>query len=451
MQLKTFKGGVHPQDQKHWTNKVSVTLHIAEGEVIIPLRQHIGAPCEPLVAVGDTVKMGQKIGESKSFVSAPVHSSVSGTVTAIKPHPHPGGGEEMCIFIENDGKDTLAEGIKNWDLELTPNKMKEYLKTISPKTVVDKVREAGITGMGGAAFPTHVKLSPPPEVNISTIVINGAECEPYLTADHREMLENAQKIVLGAKMIKKAVSAVEVIIAIENNKPDAIEAMKQVCKDFSDVKVGVLKTKYPQGSEKQLIQAITKKQVPSGALPSAVGIIVNNIDTCVAVAEAVVRNMPLIERVVTVSGDAVKNPSNLRTRIGVPFYKLIESAGGFIGDPKKVVMGGPMMGIAQNNLNAPVIKGTSGILAFKEPQTYGKEEGACIKCSKCVQVCPMRLMPNYLSVFAEAKNVDKLLEHHIMDCMECGSCAFICPQRRFMVQHIKAGKSLVKEQQAKKG
>ena len=221
--------------------------------------------------------------------------------------------------------------------------------------------------------------------------------------------------------------------------------MQQIVSDYENMEVGVLKTKYPQGSEKQLIQAVTKKQVPSGGLPAAVGIIVNNIDTCIAVAEAVVQSMPLIERVVTVSGDAVKAPKNLRVRIGVPFSELFESAGGFIEEPKKVVMGGPMMGIAQTDIKAPVIKGTSGILAFKEPPTFGKEEGACIKCSKCVQVCPMRLMPNFLSVFSVQKDVEKLKEYHIMDCMECGSCAFICPQRRFMVQHIKAGKALVKK------
>ena len=445
MRLKTFKGGIHPNAQKEWTNKVSVAPHIADSEIIIPLRQHIGSPCEPLVQVGDTVKKGQKIGEATSFVSAPVHSSVSGTVTAIKKHPHPGGGEEMCIFIENDGKDTPEEGIIPWNLEFIPEKIREYIDNLTKEEIVSKVKEAGITGMGGAAFPTHVKLCPPEGTVIHTIVVNGAECEPYLTADHREMLENSQRIVVGALMIAKAVDAKEIIISIENNKNDAIDAMSEVSKDFPEITIGILQTKYPQGSEKQLIQAITKKQVPSGALPSAVGVIVNNIDTCIAVAEAVVRNKPLIERVVTVSGDAIARPSNLKARIGVKFSSLIEAAGGFKGEPKKVVMGGPMMGIAQNNLDAPMIKGTSGILAFAEPETYGKDEGDCVKCSKCVQVCPMRLMPNYLSVFAEAKDVEKLKEYNIMDCMECGSCAFICPQRRFMVQHIKAGKTLVKQ------
>lgn len=445
MRLKTFKGGVHPKDEKYRTNKVSVTPHIAQGEVMIPLRQHIGAPCKPIVEVGDRVLMGQKIGEQTSYVSAPVHASVSGTVTKIAPYPHPGGGEEMCVFIENDGKDELSPEINSWNLEMTPKKVKEYIEKLDPKGIVEKVKEAGITGMGGAAFPTHVKLNPPEGTDITTVVINGAECEPYLTADHREMLEQGQKVAVGALMIAKAVGAKEIIIAIENNKKDAICAMQQIVSDYENMEVGVLKTKYPQGSEKQLIQAVTKKQVPSGGLPAAVGIIVNNIDTCIAVAEAVVRSMPLIERVVTVSGDAVKAPKNLRVRIGVPFSELFESAGGFVEEPKKVVMGGPMMGIAQTDIKAPVIKGTSGILAFKEPPTFGKEEGACIKCSKCVQVCPMRLMPNFLSVFSVQKDVEKLKEYHILDCMECGSCAFICPQRRFMVQHIKAGKALVKK------
>lgn len=445
MRLKTFKGGVHPKDEKYRTNKVSVTPHIAQGEVMIPLRQHIGAPCKPIVEVGDRVLMGQKIGEQTSYVSAPVHASVSGTVTKIAPYPHPGGGEEMCVFIENDGNDELSPEINSWNLEMTPKKVKEYIEKLDPKGIVEKVKEAGITGMGGAAFPTHVKLNPPEGTDITTVVINGAECEPYLTADHREMLEQGQKVAVGALMIAKAVGAKEIIIAIENNKKDAICAMQQIVSDYENMEIGILKTKYPQGSEKQLIQAVTKKQVPSGGLPAAVGIIVNNIDTCIAVAEAVVQSMPLIERVVTVSGDAVKSPKNLRVRIGVPFSELFESAGGFVEEPKKVVMGGPMMGIAQTDIKAPVIKGTSGILAFKEPPTFGKEEGACIKCSKCVQVCPMRLMPNFLSVFSVQKDVEKLKEYHILDCMECGSCAFICPQRRFMVQHIKAGKALVKK------
>lgn len=445
MRLKSFKGGVHPNDEKHRTNQVSVMPHIASKEVIIPLRQHIGAPCEPIVQVGDRVLMGQKIGEQTSYVSAPVHASVSGVVTAIQPYSHPGGGEALSVFIENDGQDELCDTITSWNLEMTPKKVTEYIEKLDPKEIVEKVKEAGITGMGGAAFPTHVKLTPPPETKIEMVVINGAECEPYLTADHREMLENSQKIVVGALMIAKAVSAQKVIIAIENNKPDAISAMQQVCADYPQTEVGILKTKYPQGSEKQLIQAVTKKQVPSGGLPAAVGIVVNNIDTCIAVANAVVRNMPLIERVVTISGDAVAKPANMLVRIGVKFSELFDSVGGFVEEPKKIVMGGPMMGIAQTDINAPVIKGTSGILAFKEPETYGKEEGACIKCSKCVQVCPMRLMPNYLSVFSMAKDVEKLKEYHIMDCMECGSCAFICPQRRFMVQHIKAGKALVKQ------
>ena len=445
MGLNTFKGGVHPKDEKFRTNKVSVTPHIAAEEVIIPLRQHIGAPCKPIVKEGDTVLMGQKIGEQTSFISAPVHASVSGTVVAIRPYPHPGGGEEMSVFIQNDGLDTLSKDINAWNLEMVPSKVKAYIQALQPKEIVEKVKEAGITGMGGAAFPTHVKLTPPPETPIDTVLINGAECEPYLTSDHRQMLENTQKVIVGALMIAKAVSANKIIIAIENNKPDAVAAMQQICQDYEMTEVAVLKTKYPQGSEKQLIQATTKRQVPSGGLPAAVGVIVNNIDTCIAVANAVVRNMPLIERVVTISGDAVKKPANMSVRIGVKFSELFEAAGGFIEEPKKIVMGGPMMGIAQTNIDVPVIKGTSGILAFKQPPTYGKEEGSCIKCSKCVQVCPMRLMPNYLSVFSQKKNIDKLKEYHIMDCMECGCCSFICPQRRFMVQHIKAGKALVKQ------
>ncbi|MBR3942791.1 MAG: electron transport complex subunit RsxC [Clostridia bacterium] len=445
MHLKSFKGGIHPKDEKRRTNMVPIQNFLTGEQVIIPLRQHIGAPCEPLVQKGDKVLMGQKIGEATSFVSAPVHASVSGTVLDIKPYPHPGGGMAMAVVIENDGQDTMVDTIKSWNMKVSPDEVLKYIDQLDPKEIVEKVKEAGITGMGGAAFPTHVKLSPAPDTKIDTIILNGAECEPYLTADHREMLENGQKIVIGALMVKKAVSAERIVIAIENNKWDAIETMKEIVKGYAGVEVATLQTKYPQGSEKQLIKAITKREVPSGGLPSAVGVIVNNIDTCAAIANAVVCNMPLIERVVTISGDAVERPSNLRVRVGVTFRELLMVCHLMEDHYKKVIMGGPMMGIPQTDIDVPVIKGTSGILAFQEPHTYGKEEGACIKCSKCVQVCPMRLMPNFLSVFAEAKNVEKLKEYNIMDCMECGSCAFICPQRRFMAQHIKAGKALVKQ------
>lgn len=445
MHLKSFKGGIHPRDEKRRTNMIPIQNFVTGEQVIIPLRQHIGAPCTPLVQKGDYVLMGQKIGEATSFVSAPVHASVSGTVIDIKPYPHPGGGMAEAIVIENDGKDAMVDTIKPWNMKISKDETCKYINEMDPKEIVEKVKEAGITGMGGAAFPTHVKLSPAPDVKIDTIILNGAECEPYLTADHREMLENGQKIVIGALMVKRAVNAEKVVIAIENNKKDAIDTMTEITKYFNSVEVATLKTKYPQGSEKQLIKAVTGREVPSGGLPSAVGVVVNNIDTCAAIADAVVCNKPLIERVVTVSGDAVKDPSNLRVRVGVTFKELLLACHLMEDHYKKIIMGGPMMGIPQTDIEVPVIKGTSGILAFQEPQTYGKDEGACIKCSKCVQVCPMRLMPNFLSIFAEAKDVEKLKEYNIMDCMECGSCAYICPQRRFMAQHIKAGKALLKQ------
>ncbi len=445
MLLKTFKGGIHPGDRKERTKSVPISVCPLPSEVIIPLRQHIGAPCEPIVNVGDRVLLGQTIGVANSFVSAPVHASVSGTVTKIEDYPHPSGGTSLSIFIENDGKDEFSPEIEEWNLDLSDESIKDYVDKISPQEIIVKVKNAGITGMGGAAFPTHVKLSPPPETKIHTIVLNGAECEPYLTTDHREMLENTRKIILGALLVAKSVSASKILIAIENNKPDAIELLTKECEAFDIIEVCPMQTKYPQGSEKQLINAVIKQQVPSGALPSAVGVVVNNIDTCAAIADAVVCNKPLYERVVTVSGDAVKTPKNLKVRVGVKFSELFEISGGFSVEPKKIVMGGPMMGIAQNSIDVPVIKGTSGILAFSAPETFGKDEGACIKCSKCVEVCPMRLMPNFLSVAAVAENVDKLKEYHVMDCMECGSCTFICPQRRFIVQHIKAGKALVKK------
>ena len=444
MKLKTFKGGIHPNDNKELTKSVPVVPHIPTETIIIPMRQHIGTPCEPVVSVGDDVLMGQKVGDSDAFVCAPVHSSVSGTVIDIKTYPHPGGGEANCVVIQNDFKDTLHPSIKPWNLDVSPQSVHKFIDDIKPEEIVAKVREAGIVGMGGAAFPLHVKLMPPKETPIDTVILNGAECEPYLTSDHRAMLENPRQIVIGALLIKKAVGAKRVVIAIENNKPDAIAVLEQVAADYNLVEIGVLKTKYPQGSEKQIINAVTNRQVPSGALPSAVGVLVSNVDTACSVSKAVVMNMPLIQRNITVSGDAVSRPSNFLVRMGVTFESLFEAAGGFKVEPRKIIMGGPMMGIPQTSLSMPVIKGVSGVLAFSQPETFGKEEGICIKCGKCVDVCPMRLMPNALSMFSENEDVEKLKSYHVLDCMECGSCSFICPQRRFMVQHIKKAKALVK-------
>lgn len=445
MRLKTFKGGIHPADSKSLTNKMPVVPHIPTETIIIPMRQHIGAPCTPIVQVGDDVLMGQCIGTSDAFVSAPVHSSVSGTVVEIKSYAHPGGGEAECVVIQNDFKDTQDPSIKPWNLDLNPESIKEFVEKTDAGEIVEKVKNAGIVGMGGAAFPLHVKLSPPKDNPIDTIILNGAECEPYLTSDHRAMLEHPLQIVIGALLIKKAVGASRIVIAIENNKPDAIEMLENASKDFDDIEIGVLKTKYPQGSEKQIINAVTKRQVPSGGLPSAVGVLVSNVDTAASVAKAVVMNMPLIERNVTISGDAVERPANFKVRMGVSFESLFEAAGGFKIEPKKIIMGGPMMGIPQYSLQGMMIKGVSGLLAFSQPETFGKEEGTCIKCGKCVDVCPMRLMPNALSMFSATENVEKLKEYHVMDCMECGSCSYICPQRRFMVQHIKKAKALVKK------
>ncbi len=430
MKALTFKGGIHPHDNKHATENVDIVKIEVPDRLIFPLQQHIGAPCEPIVAVGDEVKLGQKIAASKAFISAPIHTSVSGKVVAIEPVLHPIGTKVMAIIIENDGLDTLHDSVKP----------KGKLEDLDPKQIINIVREAGIVGMGGAAFPTYVKLSPPPDKKIEHIIINGAECEPYLTSDHRVMLETPEEVITGLKIIMKVFGLKKGYIGIEENKQDAIKVMKEHVSKAEGIEVVVLKTKYPQGAEKQLIKVITGKEVPSGGLPADVGAVVNNIDTCTAIARAVTTGMPLTRRIVTVAGSAVKEPRNYHVRIGTPFRVLFEKSGGFIEEPAKIIMGGPMMGIAQHSIDVPVIKGTSGLLAFMEKDVALQPENACIRCGKCVQACPMNLLPLYLNAHANKDDLDKAEEYHVVDCIECGSCSYVCPSKRHLVQTIRVAK-----------
>ena len=433
MNLKdlTFKGGVNVPHYKELSKNAPLERAMEPDVVMIPLHQHTGAPCEPLVKPGDEVKVGQKIGQSDAFVSAPVHSSVSGKVKSITPMAIPTGLTVNCVVIESDGKNEAHESVKP----------RGNLEELSQKEIIEIIKEAGITGMGGAGFPTYVKLSPPSDKKIDTIIINGAECEPYLTADHKVMVNEAEKIVFGLKAIMKAVGVDNGIIAIENNKPDAIDAIKKASTNENNIKVATLKVKYPQGDEKRLISATLNRKVPSGGLPMDVGAVVCNASTTRAIAEAILEGKPLYERIVTVTGNGIKEPKNLITRIGTPFKDLIAQCGGFNeNSPGKIVMGGPMMGISQFTIDVPVIKGSGGILVLTEEEAKPQPMGPCIKCGKCIEVCPVNLQPLYLSSYSLKDKFDKAEELHALDCVECGACSYICPAKRPLVESIRVAK-----------
>ena len=440
--MRTFRGGVHPNSQKGATCAKPI-VDLKPPEVLVyPLSQHIGAPAVPCVKTGDTVLLGQKIAAAAGFVSANIHASVSGKVKSIEKRLHPNGSYAESIVIENDGQDKAEPGL------LQPER--DY-KKLSPKEIIGLIQEAGIVGMGGATFPTHVKLSPPDTAKIDYVIINGAECEPYLTSDHRAMLETPEDILTGLAVMLQIFGLTEGYIGIEDNKPDAIANMKAAAGHFKDAVVHIvpLRTKYPQGAEKQLISAITGRKVKPGQLPWQVGCIVSNIDTSASIMRAVVKNQPLIQRIVTIGGDALKNPMNYRVRTGTPFSYILEQSGGFAQEPKKVLMGGPMMGMAVPNLDVPVIKGTSGILAFGEKAARLEQELPCVRCAECLYVCPMNLQPNLLDKMSRADNFDALEKLHISDCIECGSCAFVCPSKRRQVQQIKVAKVKMRNAQTK--
>ncbi|MFA5576199.1 MAG: electron transport complex subunit RsxC [Tissierellaceae bacterium] len=426
----TFKGGVDVPHSKALTEKKSLEYAMEPSIVYIPLHQHTGAPCEPLVKAGDKVKIGQKIGESKAFVSAPIHSSVSGTVKNISKITTPTGIKSDCVVIETDGSNEIDESIKP----------KGNLDELSPKEIIDIIKDAGITGMGGAGFPTHVKLSPPPEKKIDTIIINGAECEPFLTSDHRVMLEMPEKVVFGLKAIMKALGVERGFIGVETNKMDAVDSLRSVIQKDDNVEVVTLKAKYPQGDEKRVIDAVTGRKVPSGGLPMDVGCVVSNISTAKAISEAILEGKPVYERVVTVTGNGVKEPKNLIVKIGTTFQEVIDQAGGFNGVPGKIVMGGPMMGLSQFSTEVPVIKGSGGILVLTEEEALAEKESPCIKCGRCLDVCPVFLQPLYISAFALRKDFEGAERLGALDCVECGSCSFICPAKRPLVESIRFAK-----------
>ncbi|MDI6736210.1 MAG: electron transport complex subunit RsxC [bacterium] len=429
MNLLTFKGGIHPKEEKFYTQDKVIREMPRPTKVVIPLRQHIGAPCEIKVAKGDEVKIGQVVGSSPTYVCANIHASISGKVVDIASMPHPTLGHCLCVVIESALEDKWVEVEHHRDWEHLTN---EKLRTI--------IKEAGIVGLGGATFPTHVKLSPPEDKPIDTVILNGAECEPYLTSDQRIMMERAKDIAQGLKIIMKILSAKAAFIAGEINKPSALSLMAKAIKGEKDIEVMPLETKYPQGSEKQLIKAVLNREVPSGKLPLDVGVVVQNVGTALAIMEAVVLGKPLIDRTVTVTGLAIKEPQNLRVRIGTLFQDVIDACGGFDKEPGKIIMGGPMMGIAQKSTDVPVIKGTSGILVLPKKEVNLSHPRDCIRCGRCIEICPMRLMPNMLGILVERARWEEAKTYHLLDCIECGSCGYACPSNRSLVHFIKLGK-----------
>lgn len=433
--LKTFKlGGVHPAENKFSADKAIETLALPKN-VFIPVAQHIGAPAQALVKKGDTVKVGQVIAKAGGFVSANIHASVSGTVTKVDLSPDASGYPKQGIFIQVEG-DEWEECIVHDD------NLIEKFDTDS-KTIIDKINAAGIVGLGGATFPTHVKLMPPPGMKAEMLIINGVECEPYLTADHRLMLEKGKEILVGIRILMCALSVSKAYVGIENNKKDAILHLKQLVAGDASIEIVPLKVKYPQGGEKQLIKAVTGREVPSGALPIAVGAVVSNVGTAFAVYEAVQKNKPLIERVVTVTGKSVIKPSNFMVRVGTPVSDLVEAAGGLPEDTGKIISGGPMMGKAVTSLDIPVTKGTSGILMIPDKEAKRESSQSCIRCGRCITVCPMGLEPYLLMTVSEKQIWDKAEKGAIMDCIECGSCSFTCPADRPLLDYIRLGKGKV--------
>ena len=441
-----FYGGVHPAEHKEATErKPVVPLEEAPAQVVIPMSMHVGAPCKPIVAVGDEVTVGQKIGEIAGL-GAPIHASVSGKVVAVEPWPHPGGDVMMSVVIENDYKDTPHPSIVHRD----------NVDALTSQEIIDIVKEAGITGMGGAGFPTHVKLSGAVG-KADTIILNGAECEPYITADHRLMLERGEAVIGGARFIMKALGLKEATIGIEGNKLDAVEHLKSLLPNGdTSIHVETLKTRYPQGAEKQLIQRVTGREVPPGGLPADVGCTVFNVATAAAIYDAVTEGKPLTHRNVTITGGAIERPMNVNAPIGTPVEHLIKMAGGFKTQPQRLLMGGPMMGNPQYDLTAPMFKGTNCILALTDAEAAIQDtEQTCLRCGRCVNACPMHLMPLYMHMYAEKRAWHELEGYNIMDCMECGSCNYICPARIHLVQSFRMAKfeirGLAAKQKAKEG
>ena len=436
--LKTFKrGGVHPDDGKIYAKDKAIETPAIPDQVVIPMSQHFGAPCTPTVKVGDHVKKGQLIGTSDAFLHADIHASISGDVVKVAPMSHNMMVKCMAVVIKSDGKDEWADGIPQ---------ERDWTK-LESKEIIELIKKAGVVGCGGATFPAHVKFTPNKPVD--TFIVNGAECEPYLTCDYRAMVEDeyVQKLVTGVQIIMKALGVHQGYIGIEDNKPEAIAKLTEAFKDIPEVTVQPCVTKYPQGAEKMMIEAMTGRQVEPGGLPMNVGCVVSNVGTVIAVTDAVCHGIPFISRLTTVTGDCIKEPKNLNLRIGTLFQEVIDYCGGFSQTPDRVIGGGPMMGLAQYQLDVPITKGASGILALSPEKCQVGEESPCIRCGRCVEACPMGLIPSQLSIFSSCQAWDKCMEYGVMNCVECGSCVYTCPAKRNIVQYIRNAKAQCKAMQ----
>jgi len=431
-EVKTFKGGIHPAYNKELSAGKAIKAVPVPREVSIHLQQHIGAPCEPKVSAGDRVELGQLIGEAEAFVSAPVHASVAGTVKEIAEVTNFTGARVRSVIIAADENQPEFSKQPGKDLE-----------ALSDEDIRDIARKAGLVGMGGAAFPTHVKITPPKDKPVDTVIINGCECEPFLTCDHRMMLERTDDVIAGARLLKKAVGASRVIVGVESNKMDAVDALRSKLASEPDISVEVLEVKYPEGAEKMLIFALTGRKVPPGKLPSEVGCLVQNVGTAIALYEACAWGKPLYERVVTVTGPGVREPGNLLVPIGTPVSELIQACGGYVGNPVKLIMGGPMTGWAQADASAPVVKGTSGVVVLTSDVVDLGEEAECVRCGKCIDACPMFLSPNFIVTAVKRGQWDQAEMWGALDCFECGCCSYDCPAYIPHIDYVRKAKEKI--------
>ncbi len=427
MKALTFRGGSHPFEGKDMSKDRKIREVLPKGLLVYPMSQHIGAPASPIVKAGERVLVGQKIGEAQGFVSAHVYSSVSGTVKAVEPRLTVSGAKVVSVVVENDGQYEKAEGVGQ----------KRNYEKLSKEDIRSYIKDAGVVGMGGAGFPTHIKLTPKDDSKIEYVIVNGAECEPYLTSDYRVMLEEPEKVIQGLKIILKLFEHAKGIIAIEDNKPEAIEIMSKLVANETNIQVKVLKTKYPQGAERQLIYATTGRAINSSMLPADAGCVVDNVDTVVAVNLAVCESTPVIRKIITVTGDAIKTPQNFRVPTGLNYAELVDEAGGFTTQPKKVVSGGPMMGMALYDLNVPVMKTSSALLCMTRDEVAEFEPSACIRCGRCVEACPSHLIPQKMQECSDRFDDAGFIALNGMECYECGSCTYVCPAKRRLTQSFK--------------